>query len=230
MLGAERRWDESWTATGLMVGGDAGVHVGSRVRLRGHVEGRAFLGAPSLAAANLGARWSPRPALALRLDVGLKGGWGTGAAWADQIGPGELAGWSTLSMELTPTRRWSAMADLNAWAPATSATSPTLVARAGVGVHASGQRLAPVSPERTLRYRAPDAAKVVVVGTFTDWQPRPMERQPDGTWTLTVVLPPGIHSYMYQVDGDTVTPPDAPLTSVDDFGLRQGVIIMPAPP
>ncbi len=42
---------------------------------------------------------------------------------------------------------------------------------------------------------------VSVRGSFNDWGETPMEKQADGTWSVTVDVPPGEHQYKYYVDG-----------------------------
>lgn len=48
------------------------------------------------------------------------------------------------------------------------------------------------------------AAAVCVAGTFNDWNPTstPLIRQADGTWTVTLDLPPGRYEYKFVVDGE----------------------------
>ena len=199
--------------------------------MRGHVEAREFLDAPGLGAASMGLGWTARPTLLARLDMGVKTSWGAeDSGWADQVRPGTTSGWLTLGLDLVLQAGFRSSAELSAWSPLTGGATPATVARAALSWRASGHQSAATSPEQTLRLLAPEAREVVVIGSFTGWEPRPMERQPDGTWSLAVLLPAGVHSYMYRVDGVTVTPPDAPLFADDEFGLRQGVIVVgPAP-
>jgi hypothetical protein len=51
---------------------------------------------------------------------------------------------------------------------------------------------------------APDATSVVLVGEFNDWSTdvHQLRRQPDGSWSVVVRLPPGRHRFRYLVDGD----------------------------
>ncbi|MEO2090037.1 MAG: glycogen-binding domain-containing protein [Gemmataceae bacterium] len=50
---------------------------------------------------------------------------------------------------------------------------------------------------------APDAGVVCAAGTFNDWNPTttPLTRRADGTWAVTLDLPPGRHEYKFVVDG-----------------------------
>jgi peroxiredoxin len=69
------------------------------------------------------------------------------------------------------------------------------------------KRLASGRYEVTFRHRPAEAAKsVAVVGTFTDWQKRPLAMTgPDdrGNYSTTIVLGPGAHEYKFLIDGKT---------------------------
>lgn len=105
--------------------------------------------------------------------------------------------------------------------------------RAVAGIRAALGRARASSPELPsgeleLRVRLPDADRVEVLGGFTGWQPRPMMR--DGDWfRLIVPVPPGVHEYVYLVDGEPLTPPEATQTRPDGFGGRNGVLIVGEP-
>lgn len=74
--------------------------------------------------------------------------------------------------------------------------------------------------------RAPEAQAVTVAGDFNDWKPETlsMQRGTDGLWTAQAALPPGRYAYMYVVDGQWLTPPDARRTQDDGFGAQNGVL------
>ena len=80
--------------------------------------------------------------------------------------------------------------------------------------------------------RRPNARRVALVGDFYAWSPTaiPMTRRPDGTWTATVELTPGRHTYAFVVD-DTVwvTDPRAETVPDADYGRTQSVIIVGTP-
>jgi enterochelin esterase-like enzyme len=62
----------------------------------------------------------------------------------------------------------------------------------------------------TFRLKAPEAKKVQVVGDFGlgTGSPWPMERGPDGVWTVTTpAVVPGFHYYWFTVDGVQVNDP-----------------------
>ncbi len=51
-------------------------------------------------------------------------------------------------------------------------------------------------------FRAPEAKKVYIAGTFNDWNTKslPMKKGKDGTWRIMVKLSPGRYEYKYFVD------------------------------
>jgi enterochelin esterase-like enzyme len=71
-----------------------------------------------------------------------------------------------------------------------------------------------VLPDRrvTLRFRAPAATSVQVVGEITQGRgPQTMVKDADGVWTITLApLPPEIWSYNFRVQGVDVTDPSNP--------------------
>lgn len=76
------------------------------------------------------------------------------------------------------------------------------------------------------------ARSVAVAGDFTEWSPRYELQDPDGdgVWTGRVPVRPGVHEYMFVVDGsDWVTDPDAERYADDGFGNRNAVMVV-APP
>ena len=58
---------------------------------------------------------------------------------------------------------------------------------------------------------APKAQQVELVGDFNNWEPGalPMNRQPDGAWTIQVALNHGHHHYQFLVDGEPTLDPRA---------------------
>lgn len=55
-----------------------------------------------------------------------------------------------------------------------------------------------------LSCHASKATDVCVAGTFNDWNPTmtPLTRQANGTWAVTLDLPPGRYEYKFVVDGE----------------------------
>lgn len=74
---------------------------------------------------------------------------------------------------------------------------------------------------------APQANSVAVAGDFTDWEPVYYldDVDGDGVWTGRVPLGPGVHEYMFVVDGEKwVTDPGAERYVDDGFGHRNAVV------
>jgi hypothetical protein len=79
---------------------------------------------------------------------------------------------------------------------------------------------------------APSARSVAVAGDFNEWDARHVLEDPDadGIWTGRVPLQPGMHQYMFVIDGtDWVTDPGAERWADDGFGNRNAVLAV-APP
>jgi hypothetical protein len=78
-----------------------------------------------------------------------------------------------------------------------------------------------VEPKLFVQFRlqAPDASNVRLAGSFTNWQPQyELHQAAPGTWTITLSLPPGVHDYVFVVDGQRWMP-DPYAQAVDDgFG------------
>lgn len=69
-----------------------------------------------------------------------------------------------------------------------------------------------VNPDKTftLRFRAPNAKEVTVVGEI-DGKPHPMTRGDDGVWTVTIgPLPHDVYNYQFNVDGVIAMDPANP--------------------
>lgn len=77
---------------------------------------------------------------------------------------------------------------------------------------------------------APAALQVAVTGDFVSWNPAgvPLENAAgSGVWTVEIPLAPGIHHYVFIVDG-TQWRPDPNASQVDDgFGEKNSVLLVP---
>lgn len=114
--------------------------------------------------------------------------------------------------------------------PAAALATFSLVAGFGLGLWAASSGGAPVGEGVVAAAEAPtifvrfdlevaDARSVHLAGSFSGWQPR-YELTPAGErhWTVTVPLEPGVHDYVFVVDGERhVLDPAAP-TIADGFG------------
>jgi Glycogen recognition site of AMP-activated protein kinase len=77
------------------------------------------------------------------------------------------------------------------------------------------------------RLEAPGAMSVALAGDFNDWETDMVleDRNGDGVWRGRVPIQPGIHKYMFVIDGtEWVTDPDAERYSDDGFGNRNAVL------
>lgn len=79
---------------------------------------------------------------------------------------------------------------------------------------------------------APAARSVSLAGNFNSWSPDIPLQDPDGdgVWTATVPMKPGVHEYMFVVDGSNwVTDPYAGRYEEDGFGNRNAVLAIAGP-
>jgi len=77
------------------------------------------------------------------------------------------------------------------------------------------------------KLEAPGAQSVAVAGDFNDWAPEFALTDPDGdgVWAGRVRLVPGLHKYMFVLDGDRwITDPLAERYAEDGYGNRNAVI------
>lgn len=79
---------------------------------------------------------------------------------------------------------------------------------------------------------APSATSVYLAGDFNGWSADIPLHDPDGdgVWSALVALPPGVHEYMFVVDGQRwVTDPYAERYADDGFGNRNAVLAIATP-
>jgi AcrR family transcriptional regulator len=76
----------------------------------------------------------------------------------------------------------------------------------------------------------PGARSVDVVGPFTDWRAGVValrDDDHDGVWSAVVVLPAGVHEYMFVVDGERwIADPLAGRYVADGFGRQNALVIV----
>jgi hypothetical protein len=80
-------------------------------------------------------------------------------------------------------------------------------------------------------YVAPDAGSVSVAGDFNEWSEDTFHlRDPDGdgVWTGRLPVSVGLHKYMFVVDGEWVTDPQAERYVDDGFGNRNALLSVTA--
>lgn len=74
---------------------------------------------------------------------------------------------------------------------------------------------------------APSATSVAVAGDFSEWEPSfPLEDlDGDGVWTGRIPVEPGVHGYMFLIDGTRwETDPNAGRYRDDGFGNRNAIL------
>jgi hypothetical protein len=94
--------------------------------------------------------------------------------------------------------------------------------------NASPEGRAPVFVQ--FRLQVESATSVALAGSFTGWQPaHALQQSADGVWTVVVPMSPGVHDYVFVVDGERWLPdPYAP--QVDDgFGGTNSRLTLLAP-
>jgi hypothetical protein len=79
---------------------------------------------------------------------------------------------------------------------------------------------------------APAATTVAVAGDFSGWETNFVleDADGDGIWTGRIPITPGVHKYMFVIDGtDWVTDPGAQRYADDGFGNRNAVLAVSPP-
>lgn len=101
------------------------------------------------------------------------------------------------------------------------------VARAGTGVGVAAETVVYVQ----FILDAPTATTVAVAGDFSDWQPTFSleDLNGDGVWTGRVPIRPGVHGYMFLIDGtEWLTDPRADRYRDDGFGNQNAILAVAA--
>ncbi len=80
----------------------------------------------------------------------------------------------------------------------------------------------------TFTITAPASQEVALVGDFTDWRTDSirLSAQDDGTWAVTVRLPPGRYRYAYVVDDNEWRADPGAMLVPDDFGRPTSVVVV----
>jgi hypothetical protein len=79
---------------------------------------------------------------------------------------------------------------------------------------------------------APGASSVAVAGDFNGWTPELALSDPDGDgiWMGRIPLEPGLHQYMFVIDGSQwMTDPHAQRYADDGFGNRNAILVVTQP-
>jgi hypothetical protein len=88
------------------------------------------------------------------------------------------------------------------------------------------------SPELHVQFRldAEGVSTVSLAGSFTDWEPRYELRQvAPGMWAATVALAPGVHDYLFVVDGETWVADPVARPVDDGFGGTNSRLFLTPP-
>ncbi len=82
--------------------------------------------------------------------------------------------------------------------------------------------------EHEFVFDAGNAKEICLVGGFNHWTvcSIPLQRSADGLWRVSCRLPAGRHEYMFVVDGDWQTDPNAKLHVDDGFGNQNAVLLL----
>lgn len=100
-------------------------------------------------------------------------------------------------------------------------TPKTAVKKAPVKTSVAGRKKVEFSIE------AKAGSDVSVAGSFTGWRPRSLKAKGTGStqYSLVVFLPPGQYQYKFIIDGEWITDPGCPASTINEFGtlnsLRQ---------
>lgn len=73
------------------------------------------------------------------------------------------------------------------------------------------------------RLQAPNAKEVNVLGSFNDWEKRPLKKQKDGEWSTWTNLAPGRYEYRFMVDGQWQNAPESE-TVANEYGSENSVL------
>jgi hypothetical protein len=114
-----------------------------------------------------------------------------------------------------------------AWIPAALAMAAVLLLVLKVSL--APQPAAAPSPVRCdFRLEVGTAKQVCLVGNFNGWAVcrTPLRAAGDGTWEVSLELPPGRYEYMYVVDGQWESDPEATQYVDDGFGNRNAVLLL----
>ena len=69
-----------------------------------------------------------------------------------------------------------------------------------------------------------NAKKVLLAGTFNDWQPQRMTKKKDGTFVSNQQLAPGEYRYRFVIDGKWVPDNDNPARVPNPYGSVDSVV------
>ena len=118
-----------------------------------------------------------------------------------------------------------------AWAAALAA-GLVAIATAGVLRVRGAEHVVAVSGQEPTPFVlvAPNARSVAVVGDFNNWglgDSALIATNHQGVWSVTAVVPAGLHRYAFVVDGKRwMADPRAPRSPDDDFGMPSSALVV----
>jgi hypothetical protein len=77
--------------------------------------------------------------------------------------------------------------------------------------------------------RAGPDAVVAVAGSFSSWQPIPMQEVKRGEFGLSLDLSPGSYEYKFIIDGTWMADPECEKWCINDFGTLNSICQVKAP-
>jgi hypothetical protein len=79
---------------------------------------------------------------------------------------------------------------------------------------------------RIVRIRAPASERVEIMADFTEWQPVPLVRTPEGFWEVTMAVARGQHRLNVRLDGGDWVVPTNVARVTDEFGGVVGLVLV----
>lgn len=121
-----------------------------------------------------------------------------------------------------------------AWGLAAAAVLALLLVQLPLGAPTSPEPVATaeVAGQRVFvqfRLDAGSASQVALAGSFSDWQPaHTLQETAPGVWTTVLSVAPGVHDYVFIVDGETLVPdPVAPHVDDGFGGVNSRLTVLP---
>jgi 1,4-alpha-glucan branching enzyme len=112
----------------------------------------------------------------------------------------------------------------------TTTNGPVTMAKAPQVTAETPKAPAPGPNRVCLELIKPEAKKVCVAGSFNQWKPEttPLMPKGNGRWVGDLAVKPGRHEYLFVVDGQWVTDPNAKESVQNPFGGQNSVMIVSA--
>jgi hypothetical protein len=106
-------------------------------------------------------------------------------------------------------------------------TAPDPAAAPGAAARPTTPGPNPTPDGVVFNFKPERKGKIFLAGNFNDWKPANekyvlTDDDGDGTWSITVKLPPGTYQYKFVIDGQWIKDPHSPSDAPDGFGGRNG--------